>query len=85
MNLRRDAKRQLSARTCGRVVVGLLLAWWMAGAWAAGRRSEGERDTQFSAFFEGPVQRWEISLPRDSVDALLGSPREYVRATVRVG
>lgn len=43
------------------------------------------RDREIVDFFEGPVQRWELIIPEESLGELRQSPRDYARANLQIG
>jgi len=43
------------------------------------------RDRAVAAFFEGPVQRWELIVPEEALAELRRSPRDYARANLLIG
>ncbi len=61
----------------------LLALGWFGGLLAHASRTSG--DAAAAAFFAGPILRWELTLPEDSLAKLRSNSRESVRGELRVG
>ena len=62
--------------------MALLLCWISVGVLHASRSSE---DAKAAAFYSGPIMRWDLTLPTQSLAALRSDAREYVVGDLRIG